>query len=93
MMLTKMRGFGFCCAAAGAILVAGCATEGGGAVGGTENCLAIKAQLNKLDAKGVPAFVEAQSQGRKLAPAQKADADTYNRLLNEYLGARCHVAG
>jgi hypothetical protein len=55
-------------------------------------CRSTKEQLNKLDAKGVQALVEAQSRGKKLSPSQKADADTYNRLLNDYLGSRCHVA-
>jgi hypothetical protein len=55
-----------------------------------ETCNSIRGKLNKLDAKGVPAYVEAQSRGKKLAGQQKADADAYNGLLNQYLGARCH---
>jgi hypothetical protein len=39
----------------------------------------------------VPAYVERQSQGKSLSAAQKSQADLYNKLLNEYLGARCHV--
>ncbi len=79
----------------GVSLLAGCAS-GGGDPGARslptgETCQSVRGQLNKLDSKGVPALVEAQSAGRKLAPAQKADADAYNRLLNSYLGARCHV--
>ena len=35
--------------------------------------------------------MEAASQGKKLPPAAKADVDRYNDLLNQYLGARCHV--
>lgn len=78
-----------------AALVSGCA--GGGAAGGAglpagETCSSIRAKLNRLDSKGVPAYVEAQSQGKKLAGPQKADADAYNNLLNQYLGARCHEA-
>ncbi|HKZ95596.1 MAG TPA: hypothetical protein VJ045_01300 [Hyphomicrobiaceae bacterium] len=80
----------------GAVLLGGCAT--GGQYGTSslpsgESCGSIKGQLNRLDAKGVPGLVEAQSRGKKLSSAQRADADAYNRLLNEYLGARCHVAG
>jgi hypothetical protein len=96
MTLTKARGLVFLSAAIGAMLVGGCATGGGpgsGTLAGGATCGSIKAQLNKLDAKGVPTYVEAQSRGKKLPPAQKADADSYNRLLNDYLGARCHVAG
>ena len=57
-----------------------------------ETCSSIRAKLNRLDSKGVPAYVEAQSQGKKLAGQQKTDADAYNNLLNQYLGARCHEA-
>ncbi len=72
----------------------------GGAAGGDpgakplplgESCGSIRSELNRLDSRGVPALVERQSSGGKLNPAQKADADSYNRLLNQYLGARCHV--
>jgi len=41
--------------------------------------------------RGVQSSVEANSAGRKLSPAQKADADRYNELLAYYLGGRCHV--
>ena len=78
-----------------AALVSGCAGGGEGAGAGLpagETCSSIRAKLNRLDAKGVPAYVEAQTQGKKLAGQQKADADAYNSLLNQYLGARCHEA-
>ena len=83
------------CVASGALT--GCAASNGSsgpsaaALPAGESCGSIKSQLTKLDSKGVQAYVEAQSRGKKLPAAQKADADTYNRLLNEYLGARCHV--
>lgn len=57
-----------------------------------ETCTSIRGKINRLDAKGVPSLVEAQSRGKKLAGQQKADADAYNNLLNQYLGARCHEA-
>lgn len=41
--------------------------------------------------RGVQNSVEAQSAGRKITAQQKADADRYNQLLEQYLGARCHV--
>jgi hypothetical protein len=47
--------------------------------------------LNKMVGRGVQGSVEAQTAGRKLAANQKADADRYNQLLAQYLGARCHV--
>jgi hypothetical protein len=92
---TTVRGLVISGVAAGAMLLAGCATQGGGGGGPTgsaESCRATKEQLNKLDARGVQALVEAQTRGKKLSASQKADADNYNRLLNDYLGARCHVA-
>lgn len=56
-----------------------------------ETCQSVRDDLTKLDKQGVPALVERQNSGKKLPPAQKAQADLYNRLLDQYLGARCHV--
>ncbi len=56
-----------------------------------QTCQSIRAELNRLDSRGVPARVEAASAGRKLTPTQQAEVDRYNELLNQYLGARCHV--
>lgn len=83
-------------AAGAALALAGCASGGGNgpssrALANGETCNSVKAQLNRLDAKGVPASVQAQAAGRKISAQQKADADLYNRLLDDYLGARCHV--
>ena len=81
-------------------LLAGCANEGGGNDNGDpgakplaagQTCQSVRAELNKLDAKGAQSKVEAASQGKKLPPAQQAEVDRYNELLNQYLGARCHV--
>jgi hypothetical protein len=44
-----------------------------------------------LDSLGVPAQVERASNGGKLSSAQQGNVDKYNDLLNQYLGARCHV--
>jgi hypothetical protein len=79
-----------------ALGLGGCASGGGGGPSSKqlpngESCGSIKSQLSKLDARGVPASVQAQAAGRKISAQQKADADLYNRLLNDYLGARCHV--
>jgi hypothetical protein len=81
-----------------ALTLAGCAANGdsGGDPGPTalsagESCQSIRTNLNKLDSEGVPALVERQNAGKKMSAAQKAQADLYNRLLNQYLGARCHV--
>ena len=56
-----------------------------------QTCQSLRAELNKLDSRGVPAKVERASAGQKLSPADKSDVDRYNQLLNGYLGARCHV--
>jgi hypothetical protein len=89
--------FAVLAALSAAVAVGGCASGGSGsgptskALANGESCGSIKQQLNRLDAKGVPASVQAQASGKKISPAQKADADLYNSLLNDYLGARCHV--
>jgi hypothetical protein len=97
MTLSTARSLAAILTVLGAAHLGGRATDGGDpggrALANGQTCGSIKSELNKLDAKGVPAYVEAQSRGKKLAASQKADADLYNRLLNDYLGARCHVAG
>lgn len=80
-------------------LLGGCANEGGNDNGDPgakplaagQTCQSVRAELNKLDAKGTQSKVEAASQGKKLPPAAQADVNRYNELLNQYLGARCHV--
>ena len=73
-------------ALAGALAtIAGCAEDGG------SSCGSIRQELNRLDSRGTQAKVEAATQGKKLPPAAQADVDRYNDLLNQYLGARCHV--
>jgi hypothetical protein len=85
-------------ALAGFALLAGCA-EGGGSGGDPgaiplasgQSCGSIRQELNTLDRKGTQAKVEAATAGKRLPPAAQADVDKYNALLNQYLGARCHV--
>jgi hypothetical protein len=85
-----------------AALVAGLAGCTDGGVGGNgdpgarplasgQSCGNIQQELNRLLSKGVQGKVEASSSGKKLAPAAQQDVDRYNALLNQYLGARCHV--
>ena len=78
----------------------GCAEDGSGSYGGDpgarplaagQSCGSIRQELNRLDSRGTQAKVEAATQGKKLPPAAQADVDRYNDLLNQYLGARCHV--
>jgi hypothetical protein len=79
-------------------VLAGCAESGNnsGDPGGIplaagQSCGSIRGELDKLDRKGTQGKVEAATAGKKLAPAAQADVDRYNMLLNQYLGARCHV--
>ncbi len=81
-----------------ALSAAGCANNnatngdpGPTALGEGQSCQSIRDDLTNLDKKGVPNLVERQTAGKKLSAAEKAQADLYNRLLNQYLGARCHV--
>ena len=83
--------------AAGLVLV-GCTD--GNAIGGDpgptplafgQTCGSIQQELNRLLGRGVQGSVEREAAGKKLTPAAKADVDRYNALLNQYLGARCHV--
>jgi hypothetical protein len=99
-MTPGVRGSAFRFALLGAVgaalIMGGCASGGSSgptskALANGETCGSIKQQLNKLDARGVPSSVQAEASGKKLSGQQKADADLYNRLLNDYLGARCHV--
>ena len=78
--------------------LAGCAAQSapGGDPGARplppgHSCQSLRADLNKLDSRGVPAKVEAVSAGRKVSAQDKSDVDRYNELLNYYLGGRCHV--
>lgn len=56
-----------------------------------QSCGSIQQELNRLLGKGVQGNVERAAAGKAVSPAAKADVDRYNSLLNEYLGARCHV--
>lgn len=88
---------GFPSLALGVALLAGCADGGGNGDPGAiplasgQSCGSIRQELDKLDRKGTQSKVEAATAGKKLAPAVQVDVDRYNSLLNQYLGARCHV--
>ena len=79
------------------IALQGCGGASGGGDPGArplpagQSCQSIRNELNKLDSRGVPALIEKASAGGQLSAPQKALADSYNDLLNQYLGARCHV--
>jgi hypothetical protein len=93
----KMRDLiGLSCAIVLAAGLTGCGGAAGGDPGAKslpmgQSCQSIRSELNRLDSRGVPNLVEKASNGSKLSDAQRAEADNYNRLLGNYLGARCHV--
>ncbi len=74
-----MRSLGRIAVMSVAVLATGCATTGGQGLTSSSSCRSLKQQINRIAAKGLP-------------PRNKKDSDTYNRLLNDYLGSRCHEA-
>lgn len=85
-------------AAGAAALAAGCSNNKGynGDPGARplppgQTCDSLRSSLNRLDSRGVRSKVESSTSGHKLSPAAQAEVDEYNKLLNDYLGARCHV--
>ena len=78
------------------VLLTGCEATGSGGDPGAQSlpagqsCQSLRAELNRMDAQGAQGKVERASHG-KVDPATQAVADRYNQLLNQYLGARCHV--
>lgn len=92
----SMRATFHCLAAAAALSLAGCTGDGFGDPGASslasgQSCGTIRQELDQLDKRGTQGKVEAASQGKKLSAKDKSDVDRYNNLLNQYLGARCHV--
>jgi hypothetical protein len=95
--VARIRGLWLALVGAAAILSA-CADSssnngdpGGIPLASGQSCGSVRQELDKLDRKGTQGKVEAATAGKKLAPAAQADVDRYNSLLNQYLGARCHV--
>lgn len=56
-----------------------------------KSCAQVRGEIDRLDARGVPSRIEAANQGKKLSATQRAEVDQYNRLLQQYLGGRCHL--
>lgn len=80
-----------------ALALAACANDGNG--GGPtarplaygQSCGAIRSELRRMDNRGVPSKVERLNAGKSLSSKDRREAQRYNKLLNDYLGARCHV--
>lgn len=98
--MSKLREFSLArmamISALAAVAVGGCAeTSGNGpsaiALPAGQSCQSIRGELNRLDSRGVPSKIEAAQSGKKLPASQQAEVDLYNKLLGQYLGAKCHV--
>jgi len=80
---------------ASALALPGCANDyepsAKASVRDNGSCKETRRELDRLDAKGVPALTEASAAGKNLSRSQRAEVDRYNRLLNQYLGSRCHL--
>lgn len=88
--LSKFSRLSFLCLL---LFISGCASgeQTAGTLSSGETCQSVRGKLDRLLANGAQWKVEAVSAGRKISAADKGDAESYNRLLNEYLGAKCHV--
>lgn len=58
---------------------------------GDRSCQSLRSEIMRMESRGVSKLVDRQHDGGKLSNPQKAEIDIYDRLLNEYLGARCHL--
>lgn len=82
---------------AGTSLLGACAQQGTGGDPGARplppgaSCQSLRSEMDKLIGRGVQPKVEALSAGRKMSPNDRTDAERYNTLLAQYLGARCHM--
>lgn len=93
----QMRRFAPLAALGVSVLLSACAADGKQdgpqttAAADSKSCQDARRELDRLDARGVPSRIEAVNQGKKLSAAQKTEVDHYNRLLQQYLGGRCHL--
>ena len=88
-----------CVAAPMAILglaLAGCAggpdgVSNVGLVAGGGSCKSLKRELGRYEARGIQYKADAANRGKRLSSKQRADVNRYNKLLDAYLGNKCHV--
>ena len=52
-------------------------------------CSQLRADLNAMDKRGVPSMIDARNNGKKYGPAQDAEINRYNQVLDQYLGGQC----
>jgi len=99
-MMLKSRGCARLIAAAlAAGLLAACESDGrpeGGDPGAKplaagQTCQDLKTELNRLQSRGAASKADAAASGRKLSDKDRAEANRYNTVLDQYLGSRCHL--
>jgi hypothetical protein len=81
-----------------ALFVSGCASSQGQIAAplsvpltSDRSCQSLRSEIMKREARGAARLVDRKNDGGKLNPREQAEIDTYNSLLDEYLGARCHL--
>jgi hypothetical protein len=52
-------------------------------------CAQLRSDLNAMDRRGVPGYVDSRNSGKKLSAQQDAEASRYNQVLDQYLGGQC----
>jgi hypothetical protein len=57
-----------------------------------QTCQSLRTEMDSLDRRGARGIVESHLAGRPLTPERTGMARRYLDLLDQYLGARCHVA-
>lgn len=75
-------------------LMAGCAGGGSGGMNVSSaggNCSSLRAELARLDARGLPGIIEAKNAGRKMSAKKNQLIARYNAVLDSYLSSKCHV--
>ena len=90
----RTAAFGLLAVMAVGLAASGCASggpPGAMAMPMGQSCQSVRAELSRLDAKGIQSKYDALNRGQRLSPAAQAEVDRYNQLLNQYLGAQCHV--
>lgn len=79
------------------LVLGGCSSSGKSrdpgprALGAGQTCDGVRRHLTQLDNRGVRSLVERHQRGDKLTAYQRSEVNRYNELLDQYLGARCHV--
>ena len=55
------------------------------------SCQALRSEIMTMEARGAARLVDRKNDGGKLTSRERSEIDSYNGLLNEYFGSRCHL--